>query len=92
MGKAIMAHNYTYTITMVDIKNGNIQVKYTPENNKLASELYNLSLYVRKYDDSKFTIDEAIKFYAPHDKWDTQLELIENYDQLLNKTEAVITE
>jgi hypothetical protein len=84
-----MKHKYTYIIELIDIKEGNIQVKYTPENPSLVALAYNLGLYVLKDDGTKFTIDELIEFYAPHDKWDAQLTLLEQYDTLLNKTGTV---
>jgi hypothetical protein len=84
-----MKHKYTYIIELIDIKQGTIQVKYTPENEKLVAEAYNLAIYAKKDDGSDFTTEELIEFYAPHDKWDAQLILLEQYDNLLNKTGTV---
>jgi hypothetical protein len=84
-----MKHKYTYTIELIDIKQGHIQVKYVPENEKIVAESYNLAIYTKKDDGTTFTIEELIDFYAPHDKWDAQLMLLEQYNTLLNKSGTI---
>lgn len=84
-----MKFKYTYSIELIDIKEGHIQVKYMPEDVRLVALSYNLAIYALKEDGTKFTIDELIEFYAPHDKWEAQLTLLNQYDTILAKTGTV---
>ena len=85
----MIKQNYTYTICQIDIPNSMMLVKYVPENQALTSCDWNIAAYHTKPDGSLMTIDECIDHCAPHMLWAAQKALINNYQQLLNKTAKV---
>lgn len=87
-----MAYAYVYEIKSINISEGTMLVKYTPDDTKLTAT--NLVIYGYRKDDlgNEMTIIDVIKAASPQDLWKTQDAMITNFDTLNNRIESVPTE
>lgn len=84
-------YDYTYKVIYINLTEYCITVKYTPVDERLTAQVLRIPLIKDENDQFK-DITEVIKNAPPHNLWEIQEYLIDNYNELLNKTELVIIE
>lgn len=82
-------YEYTYKIKNIDISSASILVEYMATDTSLTSYTFNIPALFENEDGTRMTVDESIKNFAPHNSWEQQELLVEQYNNILNKTELV---
>lgn len=83
-----MKISYKYEIQKVDIQNGHLLIKYTPEEEALASVALNIAILFNE-DGTQKPIQENIDLFAPQNQWAAQKYLLENANTLLNSSGTI---
>jgi hypothetical protein len=82
-------YEYTYKIKDINIAENALLVEYMATDESLTSYTLHIPSYILNEDETRKTIDEVIKFCAPHGRWESQEILVEQYNDILHKTELV---
>lgn len=83
-------YEYTYKIKQIDVHNGTVLVEFMSTDTNLTSYVLNLPSCLYEEDGiTRKPIEDIIKLYAPHTQWENQEILVEQYNDLLHKTELV---
>lgn len=85
-------YEYTYTVKEINLVSANILVEYKTTDENLIPYTLNLPAHLKTEDggDEFMSVEDLIKSYAPHNQWEAQEYLKEQFDNIMLKTDTVV--